>query len=65
MVEVMLRGLLFSDIRNASTYRFSSADVEKIIASKQKFNTRPKAGRRDGLSLLSLSNPRPPITILS
>jgi hypothetical protein len=33
-------GLL--DLKNASTYRFSSADVEKIIASKAKFNDRPK-----------------------
>jgi hypothetical protein len=30
------------DLKNASTYRFSSADVEKIIASKAKFNDRPK-----------------------
>lgn len=30
------------DLQYAATYRFSSADVEKIIASKQKFNTRPK-----------------------
>ncbi len=42
LLLVLMAAMIALDLKNASTYRFSSADVEKIIASKAKFNDRPK-----------------------